>query len=159
MLWGLIISLVVTVAVSVIATNAKGNKKPGVLSWVTLGVCFLVLCFTTGRMVENIHNRSVVKQMVAQASDGLNAMAENELSAEVYGLLEGIGVGDALVAGAGDVTLRFYSSRIWIYLIVSLVVTLVMYFGFTLFMEAKPGSGSYRSSDEGYSTRGSYEDF
>lgn len=159
MIWGLIISLVLTVVVVLLATNAKSNKKPGVLSWGVAVVCFLVLWFTAGRMVENIRNYSAAKQMIANASAGLGTLAEDELSAEVYGLISGLGVTDAIVSGAGEAVLHFCSVRIWTYLVVSLVVALVMYFGFTLFMEAKPGSGSYRSGDEGYSTRGAYEDF
>lgn len=159
MLWGLLIAVVLTAAVVLIATSMKPMKRPELLSWAVVVVGFIGLWIVGGRMSGHIETRSQLKA------------AMTEVGTAADGLLQEAGLRDAvrdfgLDRAAGDMAnsyvLGFYTKRIWICVIAMVSIAAAMVLGFTLFMQGGRGGGrSTRSSggDEGYSTRGRYEDF
>lgn len=157
MIWGLLIAAVLTAGVVLVITTMKPKKIPELLSWAVAAVGFVLLWVLGGRMVEHVQTRSYIKATTEQAvavADGL--VAETQFAELVrnagFTQLAGDAVGSALMG--------FYTKRIWMCVVGMVVVTAAMALLFSLFMQSRRGGVSHsRSSDEGYSTRGRFEDF
>lgn len=159
-MWGFLIALVLTAVVVVLAMNAKKGFKPGVLSWIVVVVGFVGLWIFGARLAGNIESRSNALELKERISGGVTDFASSEFSDEVAAFVSDYGVADAASEFVVGETVHFYTVRMWIDVVLLVVVMAAMALLFVVFMEGKRGGSSYRSSsDEGYSTRGSYEDF